>query len=108
MGRSGDDGTGLELGRFTELVHATCRALASKADAGAIKLDRGPVARCDAGAIIQSALRHFASYHTRAVLLRKGDRLFANDMKLLLYYSNRLRGYGLEKEMAPLFREGGA
>ncbi len=106
--RSGDDGTGLELGRFTELVHATCRVLATKAEAGAIKLDRGPVQRGDATEIIQSALRHFASYHTRAVLVRKGDRLFANDMKLLLYYSNRLRGYALEKELAPLFREGGA
>ena len=36
---------------------------------------------------------------------RRGDRVFCEDMKLLFFYSNRLRGYGLEKELEPALKE---
>ena len=36
-----------------------------------------------------------------AVALRVGEELHLNDMKLLLYYQNRLTGYGLEALFAP-------
>ena len=54
------------------------------------------VAGGDPTAIISDALRHFGSYHTHPVLERRGDRVFPGEMNLLLYYHNRLEGYGLE------------
>jgi glycerol-3-phosphate O-acyltransferase len=51
----------------------------------------------DAETIIGDALRAFASYHPRPVLERRGDRVRAGDMNLLLFYHNRATGYGLEK-----------
>jgi glycerol-3-phosphate O-acyltransferase len=49
----------------------------------------------DAGALVASALRTFATYHHRAVLAREGDLLAIGDPQLLFYYRNRLDGYGL-------------
>lgn len=47
-------------------------------------------------AVLQEALLHFASYHTTPVAERKGERIFPENMKLLLYYQNHLAGYGLD------------
>jgi hypothetical protein len=58
--------------------------------------------------IVQQALRHFGTYHSQPVLTRRGDRVFCLDMKLLFFYSNRLRGYGLEKELEQVLSEGGS
>ena len=41
------------------------------------------------------ALAHLKSYHRTPALIRKGDRLFHTDRNLLLYYQNRLDGFGL-------------
>ena len=41
-------------------------------------------------------LRHFGSYHKHPVLSRRGDRVFSEDMNLLLYYHSRREGYGFE------------
>ena len=49
----------------------------------------------DTGAIVGDALAHLKSYHRRPALLRRGDRLFHEDRNLLLYYHNRLTGFGL-------------
>ncbi len=45
--------------------------------------------------VVAESLKHFASYHTKAALTRRGDRVFATDRGLLFYYANRLDGYGL-------------
>jgi len=45
--------------------------------------------------IVRAALRSFGTYHTRAVVERRGIRLHVLDSKLLFYYRNRLDGYGL-------------
>jgi glycerol-3-phosphate O-acyltransferase len=51
--------------------------------------------RQDTGAIVGDALAHLKSYHRRPALVRRGDRLFHEDRNLLLYYHNRLTGFGL-------------
>ncbi len=101
--RTGDEGLGVSAGPLCEAVLATCRALHARADRGQVRLEPGPLATCDAAAMLQSALRHFGSYHARAVMTRRGDRVFCEDMKLLHYYANRLKGYGLERELEPAF-----
>lgn len=50
--------------------------------------------------IIADALRYFGTYHTQPAALRRGDRVFPKDMKLLYYYGNRLRGYELGRQLA--------
>lgn len=47
--------------------------------------------------IVADALKHFAIYHTKLAAYRRGDRVYHDDRKLLLYYGNRLRGYGFEE-----------
>jgi glycerol-3-phosphate O-acyltransferase len=49
----------------------------------------------DTGAVVGDALAHLKSYHRRPALIRRGDRLFHIDRNLLLYYHNRLTGFGL-------------
>jgi len=44
---------------------------------------------------VGDALAHLKSYHRRPALIRRGDRLFHEDRNLLLYYHNRLTGFGL-------------
>lgn len=46
--------------------------------------------------IVSDALTHFGLYHSKQALKRRGDRVFHQDRNLLLYYANRLDGYGLE------------
>jgi len=60
----------------------------------------GPVVReGDVQEIVADALRAFAVYHTHPAAVRRGDRVFHEDRNLLLFYSNRLKGYDLEKEL---------
>jgi glycerol-3-phosphate O-acyltransferase len=49
--------------------------------------------------IVAEGLSHFACYHTRAALTRRGDRLVPTDRALLFYYSNRLEGFRLERAL---------
>lgn len=51
--------------------------------------------RGDIQEIVNDALTHFGIYHTQAPAVRRGDRVFHEDRKLLYYYGNRLDGYGL-------------
>ena len=53
--------------------------------------------------VVSDALALFSSYHTRPAAQRKGDRMVAVDRTLLLYYQNRLEGYGLpgRRALAP-------
>lgn len=93
--RIGDEGTGIKMTVLATEVRRVWEQLNELASAGKIVLADEVIAG-DATEIIRDALRHFGSYHTRAVLKRRGDRVFTEDMNVLLYYSNRLRSYGLE------------
>jgi glycerol-3-phosphate O-acyltransferase len=48
-----------------------------------------------AAGLLQQALATFATYHRVPVVERRADRLHVLDPGLLLYYRNRLEGYGL-------------
>ena len=91
--RTAADGTGIEMARLAEEVETITTRLRSMSNAGDIMVDK-KVRDADPMAIIHDALRHFGSYHHHPVLYRKGDRMFTEDTKLLLYYRNRLDGYG--------------
>jgi hypothetical protein len=49
----------------------------------------------DIQVMVTDALTAFELYHTHPAAQRRGDRVFHVDRNLLLYYSNRLRGYDL-------------
>jgi glycerol-3-phosphate O-acyltransferase len=80
-----------ELAGEVDGVRTTLRGLA-----GGPRLDRALESR-DARAIVDDALRHFATYHTTAALVRRGEQIYHRDRNLLLYYSGRLRGYDLRR-----------
>jgi glycerol-3-phosphate O-acyltransferase len=46
--------------------------------------------------VVSDGLHHFRIYHRRPAARRRGDRLVVLERSLLLYYQNRLEGYGLE------------
>jgi glycerol-3-phosphate O-acyltransferase len=104
--RVGDEGTGTAMGRLVERVMRVWQALSERRARGELHLEEGAVTRGDGAAIVQQALRHFGTYHSQPVLARRGDRVFCHDMKLLHFYSNRLRGYGLERELESVLAEG--
>ncbi len=60
------------------------------------KIRLGPSLSGPAEDVVDDGLAHFASFHSRAAAERKGDRLVPADRNLLLYYQNRLEGYGLD------------
>jgi glycerol-3-phosphate O-acyltransferase len=45
--------------------------------------------------VLEEALATFATYHPTPVVEREGNELHVRDGDLLLYYRNRLTGYGL-------------
>lgn len=59
----------------------------------------GHIKNLTVDAICDEALKHFRSYHSHLVLSRQGDRIYPHEPELLLYYSNRLKNYDLEKGM---------
>jgi len=103
--RTGDEGAGTSANILVERVLRVWQALKARDVKGELHLEEGVVQSGDAAAIVQTALRHFGTYHAKPVLARRGDRVFSEDMKLLFYYSNRLRGYGLEKELESVLKE---
>jgi len=103
--RTGDEGTGIPVRDLVRNVAFTLAALRQRDAEGQITLDRDTVAQGDAAATVQAALRHFGTYHARPVMVRRGDRVFTEDMTVLYYYSNRLRGYGVERDLSEALRE---
>jgi hypothetical protein len=68
---------------------------------GLIRLDAA-LRGADEERILEEALATFATYHVVPVLRRRGQRIFVGDPGLLLYYQNRLDGYGLlQREASP-------
>ena len=80
-----------ELAGEVDSVRTALRGLSSGP-----RLD-GALERRDARAIVDDALRHFATYHTTAALVRRGEQIYHRDRNLLLYYSGRLQGYDLRR-----------
>ncbi|HEY9721381.1 MAG TPA: 1-acyl-sn-glycerol-3-phosphate acyltransferase, partial [Oscillatoriaceae cyanobacterium] len=58
--------------------------------------------------ILAVALDYFRMYHLKPLAQREGDRILLSDIKLLLYYRNRLTGYNLEGLFAPETAQTGA
>ncbi len=56
----------------------------------------GPSVKRNAEDTVSDGLKHFSIYHTRPAAKRRGDRVVPSDRTLLLYYQNRLEGYGLD------------
>ncbi len=97
--RTGGDGAGVEMGLLADRVRRIAEAARKLSDQGRIRMDE-TVAGGQPTAIIADALKHFGTYHATPVLARHGDRVFAEDMNLLLYYQNRLVGYRFEQVVA--------
>jgi glycerol-3-phosphate O-acyltransferase len=85
----------LDVYREVDRQLGELRGLASR---GGVRL--GPILQAGtADDVVAEGLRHFACYHTRAALTRRGDRLVPTDRALLFYYSNRLEGFRLERAL---------
>jgi glycerol-3-phosphate O-acyltransferase len=97
--RTGGDAATLPLARLVQAVERLRARLADLAGRGRLRLSERVRAAQPDEQVLQ-ALRAFGTYHTRPALERVGDRVHARDRALLLYYRNRLTGYGLEEEPA--------
>lgn len=86
-----DDLPLLELYQETERLLGELRGLEAKG-----QLRMGASTRGSADEVVSDGLMHFSIYHTRPAAKRRGDRVNPSDRTLLLYYQNRLEGYGLE------------
>lgn len=82
----------IEVERALERLITELRAREARDE---IRLDP-PLRTSTPHELLQNGLRDLAQYHTRAVVERRGDRLFVTQAKLLYYYRNRLQNYGLE------------
>ncbi len=93
--RTGGADESLPLMEVHERTDRTLRALRKLAADDRVRLD-DTVRGGDVAEVVDEALAHLGSYHTKPALIRRGDRLFHVDRNLLLYYQNRLTGYELE------------
>jgi glycerol-3-phosphate O-acyltransferase len=94
--RTGGKEENLPLRDICEAVERVLGQLQKLAAQGEIRLDAKLQGK-GVEAIVDCALAHFAAYHTKPVMFRRGDRIYPNDHNLLYYYHNRLQNYGLEK-----------
>jgi len=59
---------------------------------------KGKMARAEM--LLNAAIERFSHYHSRCAIARvKGGKMLALDPRLILYYGNRLVGYGFEDDM---------
>lgn len=62
------------------------------------KISMDPVMRHESSEILLTeTLKHFNTYYAEKLLINKPDKLIIKDIKVIYYYHNRLKGYGLEK-----------
>ncbi len=85
--------------------HLGCllKRLQELAGEGRVRLDE-VLATGDVRNVLRDGLRSFGTYHTAAVVRRQGIRLHAGDANLIVYYANRLHGYGLDALATPAHR----
>jgi glycerol-3-phosphate O-acyltransferase len=79
------------------VVDAVLDGLRRRTAEGSIRMGE-ELARGDAETVTTAALRHFATYHTEPVLIRRGPRVLVGHKNLVVYYHGRLGGYGLLEE----------
>jgi len=84
----------IEQSLVHEEVERVLQELRARAAAGAVRLDPTLEDRT-AEDVVRDALRYFGSYHSRPAIRRTGTDLVATSPNLLLFYANRLEGYGL-------------
>jgi len=96
--------TGVSVSAVHEEVDRLLRELRLLEAAGSIRL--GPDTG-DAGRVVLRGLKTFGTYHTTAVLERRGEEVVVGDPSLLFFYRNRLEGYGLRgaRPMIPRGRD---
>jgi len=92
--RSIDSETNLPMSQLVTVLERLCARLTTLERAQKITLSE-EISKGDTRAIIKNALKSFGTYHTTPVLKRRGARLHVQNANLLLYYQNRLEGYGL-------------
>ncbi|MCA9563256.1 MAG: 1-acyl-sn-glycerol-3-phosphate acyltransferase, partial [Myxococcales bacterium] len=68
------------------------------ADAGNVELG-ALVERASATQLIDEACRYFTMYHSSPLIVRRGKGIELNNLSLLFYYSNRVRGYDYERRL---------
>jgi len=82
-----------------QAISRTMTKLKELRDAGRIQLSPRISAMTEEE-IVEEALDSFSHYHQRPAMIKREEWMVPRDMKLLYYYANRLRNYGLE----PLIR----
>jgi glycerol-3-phosphate O-acyltransferase len=95
--RTGGPVDSLPLVEAHERVERALGKLRERADRGEVTLEAA-LRQGDVPTVVNKALAHLGSYHRRAAVVRRGDRLFHQDRNLLLYYQNRLESLGLGAE----------
>jgi len=95
MLRDAGGGIGVPMSELADAVGRVLERGRQLAAAGELRLGSSVSGR-EAPEVIADALKHFGVYHSRPVAVRRGDRVFADEMNLLYYYRNRLHGYGIE------------
>lgn len=95
--RTGGAADTLQLSTVAREVDRVRGRLVAMEAEGKVRLE-ARVRRDPADDLVMHALRSLGTYHSRPALQRTGDRLASPDRNLLLYYRNRLDGYGLEGE----------
>jgi len=83
-----------------ETIDRLRERLQRMAEHGVLVLGR-EVQTATSATLLDMALPIFSLYHTRPLAVREGDDVVLTDRMLLLYYHNRLTGYGLEEVVAP-------
>lgn len=97
--RTGGASDSAPLGETYHRLDRTLEVLRQAEDQCRLRLD-GALKRMDAPRIVSEALVHLKNFHRRPAMERRGDRLFHTDRNLILYYQNRLTGFGLEGQEA--------
>lgn len=90
-----DDEATLPLDEFYRELSVVREELLAMADEGRIMVS-GVVRKGPPEAITANAIRSFGMFHAVPPLRRTDASIAGGDMKLLLFYQNRLTGYGLE------------
>ena len=86
--------TGLDVTRVEAEVEKLLAQLRVLEHDGKIRLS-DELRTTDGRDIVARGLRGLGTYHTTAVVVRRGTQLVVLDADLLFYYRNRLEGYGL-------------
>lgn len=86
----------MELGEVYDEVDRLVGELRGLASRGGIRLSE-LIQNGGADDIVADGMRHFDCFHAQPAVVRRGDRVFANDRNLLFFYQNRLEGYRLDR-----------